>query len=308
MYHFGMKGKTIILAAGITLALSAYAGKDLSFDRQLTLEASRIDGLEVDAGAGHMEILGADVDLITVEATIESDKYSNMEELEEAFADHMEFELKRDQGFALLKAKNKDKLMSFKSPEISIHLTIKVPQSFDLIVDDGSGHIKISDIDGSVEVDDGSGHLELSNIKDEVEIDDGSGHIELSNIQSTVEIDDGSGNVIAKDITGDFTIDDGSGEIKLKQMGGNVNIEDGSGAINAKHIAGNFTVDDGSGSIDVTDLKGKFKLIDDTYNNDIFGIGRDDNQGLHQSISRSVNSDALLTLSVANDFTSTNIG
>ena len=261
MYHFGMKGKTIILAAGITLALSAYAGKDLSFDRQLTLEASRIDGLEVDAGAGHMEILGADVDLITVEATIESDKYSSMDDLEEAFADDMEFELKRDQGFALLKAKNKDKL--FSNPEISIHLTIQVPQSFDLIVDDGSGHMKISDIDGSVEVDDGSGHMELSNIKDEVEIDDGSGNIELSNVQSSVKIDDGSGHVIAQNITGDITIDDGSGEIKLKHMGGNVDIEDGSGEIQANHIAGNFKVDDGSGPIVVTDLQGDFKLIDD---------------------------------------------
>ncbi|WP_154223240.1 DUF4097 family beta strand repeat-containing protein [Marinicella rhabdoformis] len=261
MHQLGMKSKTIILAAGITLALSAYAGKDLSFDRQLTLEASRVDGLEVDAGAGHMEIVGADVDVITVEAKIESDKYNDMDDFESAFADDMEFELKRDQGFALLKAKSKDKL--FSNPEISIHLTIQVPQSFDLIVDDGSGHIKISDIDGSVEVDDGSGHIELSNIKDEVEIDDGSGHIELSNIQSEVEIDDGSGNVIAKDITGEFTIDDGSGEIKLKQMGGNVNIEDGSGAIQAKHVAGDFTVDDGSGSIDITDLQGEFKLIDD---------------------------------------------
>ena len=44
------------------------------------------------------------------------------------------------------------------------------------------------------------------------------------------------------------------------------------------------------------------------YNNDIFGIGRDDNSGLHQSISKSESSDALLILSLTNDFTNTNIG
>lgn len=240
-----MKTKLLTLAVGIAVALTAQADKELSFERQLSLEAGRVNGLEIDAGAGHMEVVGADVDVITVDARIISKKYKNKEDLVEAFEDKMDFYLKRDQGFALLKASNQNRMMSFSNPEISIHLTVQVPQSFDLVVDDGSGHIKISDIDGSVEIDDGSGHIELSNIKDDV------------------EIDDGSGSVTAKNLAGDFIIDDGSGEIKLKHIGGHVAIEDGSGKIQAKDIAGDFKVDDGSGSIEVSELQGEFILVDD---------------------------------------------
>ncbi len=38
------------------------------------------------------------------------------------------------------------------------------------------------------------------------------------------------------------------------------------------------------------------------YNNDIFGIGRDDNQALNQKVSKSVNSGAVLTVALDNDF------
>ncbi|WP_419211216.1 LamG-like jellyroll fold domain-containing protein [Maribacter sp. X9] len=42
------------------------------------------------------------------------------------------------------------------------------------------------------------------------------------------------------------------------------------------------------------------------YNNDIFGIGRDDISGLNQKISKSVNSGAVLTIALDNDFTVSN--
>jgi hypothetical protein len=50
-------------------------------------------------------------------------------------------------------------------------------------------------------------------------------------------------------------------------------------------------------------------VIDDSsseYNNDIAGIGRDDGSSLNQKISRSVNNDAVITMSLQNDFTSAN--
>ena len=48
--------------------------------------------------------------------------------------------------------------------------------------------------------------------------------------------------------------------------------------------------------------------VDTDYNHDIAGIGRDDASGLDQRISRSVNDDSLVTVSLENDFTSTNAG
>lgn len=42
------------------------------------------------------------------------------------------------------------------------------------------------------------------------------------------------------------------------------------------------------------------------FTNDIFGIGRDNNSGLHQKVSKSINTDAIITLATTNDFSSDN--
>ncbi len=48
--------------------------------------------------------------------------------------------------------------------------------------------------------------------------------------------------------------------------------------------------------------------VDTAFNNDIFGIGRDDDSTLDQRVSKSVNNDALVTIATDNDFTSPNGG
>ncbi len=45
---------------------------------------------------------------------------------------------------------------------------------------------------------------------------------------------------------------------------------------------------------------------DNDYNHDIFGMGKDDVSALYQCVSKSVNSDAILTVALENDFTSPN--
>ena len=48
------------------------------------------------------------------------------------------------------------------------------------------------------------------------------------------------------------------------------------------------------------------ETVDAAYTNNIFGIGRDDGSELDQRVSKSVNSDAIITVALDNDFTSTN--
>ncbi len=48
------------------------------------------------------------------------------------------------------------------------------------------------------------------------------------------------------------------------------------------------------------------ETVNATYNNDIFGIGRDDGSNLDQRVSKSLNDDAILTVALDNDFTSAN--
>lgn len=237
--------KTILFGTTALISLTAIAGNDLKFERDLNLATDRLSGVEFDVGAGSLSIVGYEGSEIKVHATIESDDYKNMDALMEDFTEKMDFSLTRDSGFALLNAKSQSNISWGKSKNIAIHLQVEVPKSMDLVIDDGSGSINIEGIDGSIEIDDGSGSITLRQINNDVEIDDGSGAIQLS------------------DVSGDVKIDDSSGSIELKNIGGSVEIEDGSGGILAKGISGDFKVDDGSGDVVVKDLVGQFKLVDD---------------------------------------------
>ncbi len=239
-----MKKIALVSTIGL-LSITAFAGSPHKFERNLSLNTDRLSGIEMDVGAGSLEVVGVTGNEIKVYATIESEDYRDMEDLVEAFDDKMEFELTRDSGIAMLKAKREKNILSWGNKNIAINLQVEVPRSFDVVIDDSSGPLTVENIDGTVKIDDGSGPITLRMIGNDVQIDDGSGPIRIA------------------DINGDVNIDDGSGEIEMKNIQGSVDVEDGSGQITAKVIAGDFKVDDGSGSIIVKELQGDFKLIDD---------------------------------------------
>ena len=71
------------------------------------------------------------------------------------------------------------------------------------------------------------------------------------------------------------------------------------------------TSDDGTGDYILSDGTKVYDAHDGTnqnsYNADISGIGRDDDSALHQRVSKSINSDALVAFSIENDFVNSNI-
>lgn len=237
--------KTAIIAAISLVSYAAMAGKDLSFERNLNLNTDRLSGLEIDAGAGSIEVVGTSGNEIQVYATITSDDYKNMDDMQEGFESKMILSLKRDSGYGLLTAKQKKMSGNWGNKNLAINLQVEIPRGLELVIDDGSGSISVENVDGTVTIDDGSGSITLRDIGNSVEIEDGSGSIQIT------------------DVNGDVEVDDGSGSIDLKNIYGNVSVEDGSGSINGKKITGDFKVDDGSGDVVVKGLEGEFILIDD---------------------------------------------
>lgn len=122
-----------------------------------------------------------------------------------------------------------------------IDLVVKVPASFALTLDDGSGDTDIKGLQGALRIDDGSGDLAVDNGASLV-LEDGSGDIRVSNIQGDVRVDDGSGDMNVSQIAGIVTIDDGSGDIRVDHSKGLTIADDGSGDLNINQINGPVSV------------------------------------------------------------------
>ena len=213
-----------------------------SFEKteRMSLSADGIDKLVVDCGSGFLYVNGEDsLRKIEVEAEIIV-KGKSEKDIEEYVKKNIKLELKKQGSKAVLVSMFKNQFPRINFRTRVINLTVKVPKNMDVEVDDGSGEVKIVQINGNIQ------------------IDDGSGEITVRDIQGDVDIDDGSGTVDVRDVTGSVTVDDGSGTIRVNDIGENVKVSDGSGSIYVDGVGGDVIIkDDGSGSVKISNVKGK---------------------------------------------------
>lgn len=233
-----------LLALGVCVALSGCvihidgnSGKraDHKITQTLSLEASELDSLSANLGAGDIHIIGVEgLNSIELTANILTTKDKNYT-----------LTLARDGKAA--------KLVAEKHPEIGlvwysgnsprIDLTVKVPARLNLNVVDDSGDIKVAQVNGNIEINDDSGDIEVlggNNIK----IIDDSGDIVVMNAMGYVDIDDDSGDLSVLNVKGSVKINDDSGDIEVNGAGGLEIIDAGSGDLSIKNVNGKVMIAD----------------------------------------------------------------
>ena len=232
--------RKLILAVSIlgSVAWAHDHDEDYTEQRELSVDADGIRVLEIDAGAGRLEVSGVDgVGDIVVDATVRVTTASE-KKATALMAKRMQLTLQKDGERAILESHFTNTWWPW-APSASIDLVVRVPSTLGLIVDDGSGSIVIDGVLGRVSIDDGSGSIRLQNV-------------------GSVAIDDGSGGIDIADVTGDVSIDDGSGSLAIRAVGGSVTISDGSGGINVDGVTGDLVIENsGSGSLRINGVQGR---------------------------------------------------
>ncbi len=229
--------RAFLILGMFTASLAHAAWLEYEETRNLTLDAGGIDIVEIEAGAGSLEIHGsADAQTISVTALIQvPEKEQKALKIIES---DLVLTLERAGDSAVLNSYFESSGWSWgDSP--SIRLEIEVPDRMGLEIEDGAGSIKIWDVSGDIEIEDGSGSLEMSNVGGDIDIEDGSGSLVVDGVGGNISIDDGSGSITVKNVGGSVVIDDGSGGINVTDVGADLIIEDdGSGSLNFARING----------------------------------------------------------------------
>ena len=229
----------MIVMAMFVASLAGAAGTDYEEQRELALGSSGISQVEIEAGAGSLDVKGVPgLKEIKVLATIHVPD-SSTEDAQKIIESELILTLDRRGDRAMLKANFDDSGWHFgDSPRID--LEVQMPDSLHLAVDDGSGSLEVSSVTGNIDVEDGSGSITLTDVGGEIEIDDGSGSISATGVGGNISIEDGSGSIRVRGVAGSVTIDDGSGGIDVSDVALDLII-----------------VDDGSGGLDYSDIKGR---------------------------------------------------
>lgn len=233
---------TLIVAALLSAQTLAW-NDDMALQdtKQLTLDAQSLTTLNVEAGSGFLNIVGSDTAAITVKAEI----------YQYAAHDNYCLSLKQRAKSAELIANSCD---NYDKNPTRIDLTVSIPRTFKLNINDGSGSIEIENT-ADTTIHDGSGKIVVNMISGSLTIEDGSGSIDAKNIKGNVEIHDGSGSIDLVKSTGDVSIHDGSGNIDVEDTSGSVTITDGSGGIYVNKAKSFTLLADGSGRVKVKNVE-----------------------------------------------------
>jgi hypothetical protein len=231
-----------ILIGLILTGLASFAWADYEEERELTLASRGIDTLDIDVGAGSLDVTGVSgAEQIRVIARIRLS--SSEDKARRTIESDMTLSLEKDSDIARLKAWFDDGLFGWgDSPHID--LEVEVPDGMHLRVDDGSGSIEISNVRGDIRIDDGSGSLALTDVGGDIDIEDGSGSISVRAAGGDVSINDGSGSITVDGAAGSVTVDDGSGSIDVSDVEEDlIIVDDGSGSVDFSNIAGRVETD-----------------------------------------------------------------
>lgn len=237
----------------LALAACSMRQPTLQETRQLELTVSPGTLFAIDAGSGSLSVKGeAGLEMIMVEAEIwqvsPNEDYT------------LTLEADGDENATLIAQAHTG--MSVGVQNDRIDLSIRVPDSLSLRINDGSGSIRIRDLAGNVDIEDGSGSIDLTRVGGDVTVDDGSGSISIDNTEGSIRIDDGSGSITVAGTAGDIRIDDGSGSITVRNTGGKVTVSDGSGSITVDGADDFELLDDGSGSVNLDNIRSRSEDAD----------------------------------------------
>lgn len=239
----------------IFLPVIALAGT-LDETRHLELSAAGIQTLKIQCGSGFLTVIGVKrIDRIKATAQIEVRDIQE-KEFQKYLEKQMLLSLEKRGRDAVLQADIKKSFWG--KTEAKINLTVKLPRTLAVTINDGSGAIMVTNLAGGLQLDDDSGSIDLVNMEDKIKITDGSGRIDIEDVRGDVEVQDGSGHIKINLIKGNVSITDGSGSITVQDIDGNVTVTDGSGSIEIQEVTQNVFINAaGSGTVEIEGVKGK---------------------------------------------------
>lgn len=248
----------LLLALPLTACIS-WADEDCRFTetRQASIDVDGADSLRVIARAGSLEIHGVP-GVNRVEAGGQACAS------QESLLGDIRLETRRAGSEVIVEVMIPERESSggsWKEMQRRLDLSIEVPASLAVRVEDSSGSIRAADL-ASLEIEDGSGSIDIADIAGSVRIRDGSGSIDLRRVGGDLWINDGSGSIKVTQVDGRVEVSDGSGSIEVRTVGQDMTVlSDGSGSILAEDVRGDFIVEsDGSGSIRHRDIGGRVSV------------------------------------------------
>jgi DUF4097 and DUF4098 domain-containing protein YvlB len=243
-----------------TLAIPAYANDcNHSTHRTANSAGPDIKRVVVEAGAGDLVVRGGE----GRDVKVDGKACASSAEL----LDEIKLEIRRDGDTVYVRTvlpEMSDVVFGF-ARYAYVDVTVNVPKTATLKIDDSSGDMRVSEVQGAA-ITDSSGDQTLEHIAGDLDVADSSGEINIADVRGGLRLRDSSGDVDVNSVQGDVLVTvDSSGDLDIRHVTGGVHIvNDSSGDIEIQDVKRDVIIDDdSSGGIRVGDVGGNFTVGSD---------------------------------------------
>lgn len=251
----------LLLALGPATAFAWGDGCKVRADRAGGVDAKGVEKVVIRTGAGDMKVVGRG-NAVRIEAR--GVACAAKQEL----LDVTQISVRREGNIVYVETDlpQNDGGWSFGNNEYAyIDIGIALPSSIPVEATDSSGDAEFEDLK-ALTLQDSSGDLELTRIEGLAEVSDSSGDLHIERAGSA-RVRDSSGDVEIDEVSGDVEVVlDSSGDIHIGRIDGSVRVrQDSSGSIRVEDVKGSVDVDsDSSGDIYAGRVKGNFTVSEDS--------------------------------------------
>lgn len=121
-----------------------------------------------------------------------------------------------------------------KGNHFRLHITIRVPENYNIDFTNGAGNVTVDDVIGEVEGRTGAGNVIIGRVEGSVDVSSGAGNIDVDGAVGRVRVNSGAGNITVGRVDGEIRANTGAGNITARiasQPEGDSHLETGAGNV-----------------------------------------------------------------------------
>jgi len=201
-------------------------------------------------------VVNTDVGSVAVEGTLGSEVIVHAD-MRGRDRDIRDFEItasKTNGGVEVRGQSSRSKTSFWKTGNLDIQYTIKVPREYSLNVNTSGGDITVKAVKGRIEGETSGGNLKLTDLEGSVSLGTSGGEIQAQNISGDLKAETSGGNIRISNVRGSVDVSTSGGNIALGEIDGNVKAETSGGDVTV-HVQNNhqgIMAETSGGDINIT--------------------------------------------------------
>jgi hypothetical protein len=177
-------GRALIAAVAVSIvALPALA--DFRIEREL------------DLAPGGRLVLDSDLGSVTVTGSRDSGAHVLITSRRDSIEDDVDFDVALEGDTLRIEGKKRRKVFSWFTRSGNLHYEIEVPKDTDVFVDTGGGAVRVSDVNGELELDTSGGTIGVDNVQGDVLAHTSGGSIRVEDAGGRIEASTSGGSISA---------------------------------------------------------------------------------------------------------------